>query len=338
VCVAGTPPNADDAVGCTEDSCNEATDTVDHVPNDILCDNGAFCDGAETCDVLLDCQGGTAPCSGDLVCDEDADICVECETNTDCDDAVACTADLCDAGICSNTSNCTPDETCNLTSGICEMGVMGDLVGAWGFEEPSGPTALDSSGHGNDGTLGGGAARDLSGYFGQALVTDGSSGHVDLGGLDVDAPELTVMAWINADDFGVYDARILSKSTGSATDEHIFMLSTIGGSHLRFRLRTNGSTSTLIGNGGTLGAGTWIHAAATYDGTTMRLYQDGVEVGSAPKSGPVAVDPGVALWMAANPGEPGQVFDGRIDEVKIFERALDAAEIQTEMATPVVTP
>ena len=300
-----------------------------------LCDNGAFCDGAETCDTLLDCQGGTAPCSGDQVCDEDADICIECETNADCDDGVSCTDDTCVAGICDNSSNCLPGEQCDVGTDTC---VAGDLVGAWGFEEPSGPTALDSSGRGNHGTLGGGAARDASGYFGQALVTDGISGQVDLGGLDVDAPELTLMAWINADDFGVHDARILSKSTGSATDDHVFMLSTIRGPHLRFRLRTNGSTSTLIGSGGTLSAGTWIHAAATYDGTTMRLYQDGVEVGSAPKSGPVAVDPGVALWMAANPGEPGQVFDGRIDEVKIFERALSAAEIQTEMTTPVTTP
>jgi hypothetical protein len=197
---------------------------------------------------------------------------------------------------------------------------------------------LDSSGNGHDGTLGGGAARDLSGYFGQALVTDGNSGQVDLGGLDVPSPELTLMAWINADDFGVPDARILSKSTGSAQDDHTFMLSTIGGPHLRFRLRTNGSTSLLIGSGGTLSTGTWIHAAATYDGTTMRLYQDGVEVGSVAKSGPVDTDPGIALWMAANPGEPGQVFDGRIDEVKIFRTALSPAEIQTEMNTPVAIP
>jgi hypothetical protein len=63
-----------------------------------------------------------------------------------------------------------------------------DLLGAWGFEETSGDIAIDSSGRGNDGILGGGAGRDASGFFGQALVTDGNSGHVDLGGLDVDAP------------------------------------------------------------------------------------------------------------------------------------------------------
>ncbi len=214
-----------------------------------------------------------------------------------------------------------------------------DLLGAWGFEEPSGDIVFDSSSAGQDGTLGGGAARSVNGYFGAALETNGSSGYVDLGGFDAEASELTLMAWINADDFGVSDARILSKSTGSASNDHIFMLSTIGSTpQLRFRLRTNGSTATLIGAGGTLSAGTWIHATATYDGSTMRLYQDGVEVGNTAKGGPVAIDPAVALWIASNPGSPGQVFDGRIDEVKIFNRALTPVEIQTEMVTPLSAP
>ncbi|MFQ5531538.1 MAG: LamG domain-containing protein, partial [Candidatus Nanoarchaeia archaeon] len=56
-CVAGTPPT-DDGVSCTADSCDEVTDIVTHTPNNTLCDNGLFCDGTETCDLVLDCQIG----------------------------------------------------------------------------------------------------------------------------------------------------------------------------------------------------------------------------------------------------------------------------------------
>jgi len=214
----------------------------------------------------------------------------------------------------------------------------GSLIGAWGFEELGGSTALDNSGNGNHGTLGDGAALDVDGYFGQALVTDGSAGHVDLGGLDAESDQLTLMAWMNVDDFGITDGRIMSKSTSGQNEDHIFMLSTVTtGGHpmLRFRLRTNGSTYKLYGEGGVLTTGTWVHVAATYDGARMRLYQDGVEVGSASKSGPVDTDPNVDLWIAANPGHTNQVFDGRIDEVKIFRISLSPAEIQMEMDTPV---
>jgi hypothetical protein len=52
------------------------------------------------------------------------------------------------------------------------------------------------------------------------------------------------------------------------------------------------------------------------------------------KSGPIGIAPGVDAWIGANPGASSQVFDGRIDELKIFRRALTPAEIGTEMATP----
>jgi hypothetical protein len=74
-CAAGTPPNADDGVGCTDDSCNESTDSIDHVANDAHCDNGLFCDGTETCNPVSDCQAGSDPCSGSS-CDEVGDVCV----------------------------------------------------------------------------------------------------------------------------------------------------------------------------------------------------------------------------------------------------------------------
>ncbi len=74
-CQAGTPPNCDDGVGCTIDSCNEGTDSCDNLPSDPLCDDGLFCNGAETCDPVLDCQAGTDPCPGDT-CDEVGDVCI----------------------------------------------------------------------------------------------------------------------------------------------------------------------------------------------------------------------------------------------------------------------
>ncbi|MEE8523859.1 MAG: M36 family metallopeptidase [Thermoanaerobaculia bacterium] len=100
-CQAGTAVDCGDGVGCTDDVCDEATDSCDNVANDANCDNGLFCDGAETCDPVLDCQTGTAP---------------------DCDDGVACTVDSCDegAGACDNAPN----------DPLCDNGLFCDGVEA----------------------------------------------------------------------------------------------------------------------------------------------------------------------------------------------------------------
>ena len=66
----------------------------------------------------------------------------------------------------------------------------------------------------------------------------------------------------------VPDARIISKANGVNDSNHFWMLSSIDtseGTRLRFRLKTNGLTSTLIASSGTLQT-VWTHAAAVYDG------------------------------------------------------------------------
>jgi endonuclease I len=100
-CQPGTAIDCSDGVACTDDSCNETTDSCDNVANDANCDDGLFCNGTETCDPVLDCQAGTDPCPGQL-CDEVADACVDCLDNADCDDAYLCTTDTCSNGACSN--------------------------------------------------------------------------------------------------------------------------------------------------------------------------------------------------------------------------------------------
>ncbi|MEM7142826.1 MAG: LamG-like jellyroll fold domain-containing protein [Actinomycetota bacterium] len=207
---------------------------------------------------------------------------------------------------------------------------------AFGFEG-AGAVVTDASGFGNDATLI--ALGDRTpGHTGQGFEANGSSGHVDLGALDIPGDELTVMAWIKADDFDVGDARIVSKADGTAADDHLWMLSTFNGQGVRFRLRTDASpsTTTLVGGFGTLTPGAWHHVAATYDGATMRLFVDGVVVASTAKTGRPIYDDSVDAWIGANPTGDKR-FDGVIDDVKIFVVGLDATDVVDEMNTPVDT-
>jgi hypothetical protein len=102
-CQAGTAVDCNDGVTCTVDSCNEGTDSCDNVANDASCDDGLYCNGAETCDPVLDCQPGADPCPGQG-CNEDTDACeaVECIDNEDCDDGSDCTVDTCADSVCYN--------------------------------------------------------------------------------------------------------------------------------------------------------------------------------------------------------------------------------------------
>jgi len=126
-CQAGTPPNCADSVACTDDSCNEATDSCDHVANNGLCDDGLFCNGGETCHVTLGCQAGSDPCPGQS-CDEGGDVCVECVIDADCDDGLFCNGgETCNAGTCQSGTapNCNDgvactDDSCNESTDSCD--------------------------------------------------------------------------------------------------------------------------------------------------------------------------------------------------------------------------
>ena len=206
---------------------------------------------------------------------------------------------------------------------------------AYGFEEASGAAVVDATGNGNDAVLENGGQRNTDGYSGAAVEFDGSSGRVNLGGFDVSGDALTLTLWFRADDFGTFDARLISKATGVQEQDHYWMLSTIDGPRLRFRLKTaNGGTQTLIADGATLTQGEWTHAAVTYDGAHMVIYQNGAEVGRAAKTGALATNPAVEAWIGDNPGGT-KAFDGRIDETRIYCRALSAAEIQLEMGNQI---
>ncbi|MFP6751324.1 MAG: FG-GAP-like repeat-containing protein [Pirellulaceae bacterium] len=205
------------------------------------------------------------------------------------------------------------------------------------LDEANGSAASDSSANDNGGTLTGGASFVPDGKVDGAVDVDGATGGVELGGLDVSGSALTIALWFRADDFGTSDGRLISKATGRQAADHYWMLSTIssGGTKLRFRLKTNGTTNTLIAGSGGVSAGTWVHATAVYDGSEMRLYQDGALVGSLAKSGVISVDASVEAAIGRQPASALdnhiKPFDGRIDDVRIYERVLSLTEIQAIM-------
>ncbi|NBB94234.1 MAG: hypothetical protein GVY16_00645, partial [Planctomycetes bacterium] len=143
---------------------------------------------------------------------------------------------------------------------------------------------------------------------------------------------LTLAGWTKADDFGVSDGRIISKAQGGIGEEdHYWMLSTIsdgGQIKLRFRLKTNGDTKTLIASSGALEAGEWAHVAATWDGASMRLYKNGELVGQTAKSGSMDLNVTAPIGIGNQPlGEGDKPFDGRIDEVRVYNRPLSDIEL-----------
>jgi hypothetical protein len=77
---------------------------------------------------------------------------------------------------------------------------------------------------------------------------------------------------------------------------------------------------------------TWTHLAGTYDGSTLRLYVNGNQVAAQTVS--AAIRTSTAPLRIGGNSIFGQFFRGRIDEVRIYNRALTPSEVQTVMNTP----
>jgi hypothetical protein len=212
-----------------------------------------------------------------------------------------------------------------------EFARLGAHVGHWRFDYGRGNVARNDA-PGPDGHLVG--ATWSGGLIGGALQFNGQSNRVELGNLDINGQGLTIAAWVYVDRFDhlpMQDARFIAKTRSTWDQDHFWMLSSYldGQPRLRFRLRTWGYTATLLASGAALPQQAWVHVAATYDGTTMRLWQNGQEVGAMAKSGPLDTDPNVPAWIGDNPNQAGsRPFAGRIDDVRLLARALTAHDLR----------
>ena len=207
----------------------------------------------------------------------------------------------------------------------------GGLVAAYAFDEGTGATAADSSGRGNTGLVAG-ATWTSQGRFGAALVFDGVNDWVaisDSASLDLTSG-LTLEAWVFPTVSTGWRTVILKEQPG----QQVYALYSSGGSNNTPAGQVYVSAAGQRVHGpSALPVNTWTHLATTYDGAVQRLYVNGVEVATRAQTGPVRTSDsplrigGNSVW--------GEFFQGRIDQVRIYSRALAADEIRADMNSPI---
>src|SRR6185436_11791270 len=205
------------------------------------------------------------------------------------------------------------------------------LVAAYSFDQGSGTTLTDLSGNGNTGTLSG-ATWNTGGRFGSALSFNGTSSWVtvaDANSLDL-TTGMTIEAWIKPTALSGWRSVVMKEIAGDL----IYVLYAYDNVP-QPAVYLNITNQVSIGAAPAPALNAWTHLAATYDGATLKLYTNGVLVGSKAQTGAMKISTG-ALRIGGN-SVWGEYFSGLIDEVRIYNRALSLAEVQTDMNTPVGT-
>jgi hypothetical protein len=321
-----TAADCNDGNVCTNDACNAGT--CGHSNNTVSCDDGNGCTIGDTCSAGS-CSGLPNPCDDANACTVDscaAGACVNayspqpgcCATSDDCDDGALCSADTCQGGTCVNTAaanccdtdaqcadgdpctadTCTPTNTASLIfNGTTSYVSMGTAPGL-GAAQFTVETWFKRTGTGDPNQTGTNGVPNLVPLVAKgAPESDGSS---------IDANYV-----LGIDD----DADVLAAD---------FEDTATGANHPVYG-------TTPIQND------VWYHAAATYDGTTWRLYLNGdLETTSVvgaftPRSD--SVQPFALGTMHRSAQTPLQVgfFSGELDEVRVWNLARLQGEIQSSM-------
>ncbi|MFH0908687.1 MAG: LamG domain-containing protein [bacterium] len=211
------------------------------------------------------------------------------------------------------------------------LSAQGGLVGHWKLDEGSGTIANDVSGNQNNGMLINGPAW-TTGKRGCALQFDGVNDHVNMGNPPVFniAKALTIEAWVNSENAGGNQPVVVKDGpNGGCYWFGVYQ----GGFGLLLSDNGNGWKSLGLTKG-SIANNTWYHLAVTWDGSTWRCYQDGKEVLSGSYNG--TLSPSASpLHIGQNSSSGTTHFKGRIDEVKVFDRALSQQEIAEQYSGPV---
>jgi hypothetical protein len=194
------------------------------------------------------------------------------------------------------------------------------LVGWWPLNEGTGSSAGDFSGSGNAGTLENAPAWTTGALGGALSFTRASQQSVALGaaGLPLGDSPYTLSAWIKPaseddeqgiigwGDYGTSDAVNALRLTSTGVDNYWW-------------------SDDLLASASGLADGNWHLVTATYDGTTRAIYVDGAEINSDTPGPHAATD--TSPRIGVTDPDFNEYFDGALDDVRVYDRALSASEV-----------
>ena len=207
-----------------------------------------------------------------------------------------------------------------------------DLVGWWRFDEGSGTTATDFSGHGNDGTLMG-DSHYVAGQLGMALEFDGVDDFVDVPHAEslMAETEVTVMAWIHTPRHlgpgGELWQGVISK--GNTVRSYSLYTESAGGLHF-----STTSAGAFVGtvSSGQVPLNEWVHVCGMVIGGEHQYYINGEDAGRSGSGIVLGTEDTENVVIGRTQEGAGRSFLGMIDDPRVYMRGLTQEEVQGAMA------
>jgi hypothetical protein len=210
-----------------------------------------------------------------------------------------------------------------------------DSVAHWTFDEAVGDVALDSSGNGNDASIFGDEWKIVAGKINGAIELNGSD-YALATDFPVPSSTVTVTAWVYAYSKPGWGSMV--KNWGGSETGQFHLGLDAGAANLDVHITQSGGGTVNVNEGVAFPTDEWQHCAFVADGSMVRLYRNGEEVGSAGYDGTLKTShTGVGIGLKPNNEGTGPdsgipaYWDGLIDDVWILSRGLTSEEIQVIM-------
>jgi hypothetical protein len=215
-------------------------------------------------------------------------------------------------------------------AGLADAVLNNPLVGHWSFDDNSAnTTVIDRSGNGNDGIARQNTV-DMSstGVIADALNFDGINDYVDCGNdpsLDL-TENLSIGLWFYARNWDTpYPSFISARDSYSSLDWQLFYNS--GFNRIEFYYGNAGAYKLFYGLNVNPSLETWHHLFVARQGDTWSLYLDGVLQGTNIQSGAMPTGDNIRIGIMGQGLEAISLFDGLLDDVRIYGQALTAGEV-----------
>ena len=205
-----------------------------------------------------------------------------------------------------------------------------NLVARWLLDETSGLTAADSSSHNHHGNLNGGtfsfSSNTTTGKIGRALNFNGSTDYIELPySSNLNTSKFTCSLWARVLGGTSYRSPLTSRHTSPNAGYFFYVTDT---NQWGFYTAAPGASPWSPSNGPSVSIGVWTFLVGVYDGTHQIFYVNGQQVDSDIVTFVPNTSRPLRIGAGSTEGAVGNKFNGDLDDVRIYNRALTSAEIQ----------